>query len=441
MLCPELDNKYNWKIIMEKFGIYFMTDGDGFEINLQPVNENTAKIYLELLSCFGEIEANCLKISSEQKVTKELKYKISEFVDNYAINQPVLNRFKRKINNLHIGQYFLVLKDIPTETSDRIKFETYISTRNEFTDSKEFQDKLDEKIKLLDEFSGDFLNKYNIKIPRNDRRTIIGNSKKTDRCCRFCGMSMADNVTFKKVAHAIPEGLGNKNIILGDECDNCNEYFGNEIEPFLIEYLDIYRVFLGVKGKNGTPKIKYKNGHIEFDESIAVVASQDTEVLSDKEIKVHLKSSKKFLPVKLYKALCKITLSTIDDEDISSLSKTIDWLKDSYSSEYKLPKVAINVVHNGYSKEPQVVNYIRKVDSQDIPHIVSEFRIGSFVYVYVIPFSDKDTKDFVDTETYQHYWNTFRHYNAANGWMFDCFDSTKETTINETIRLVKSEKA
>lgn len=32
---------------------------------------------------------------------------------------------------------------------------------------------------------------------------------------------------FAAVRHAIPEGLGNKNIILDDGCDECNEFFGN----------------------------------------------------------------------------------------------------------------------------------------------------------------------------------------------------------------------
>src|SRR5690606_1559516 len=113
--------------------------------------------------------------------------------------------------------------------------------------------------------------KYNINIPRNDRKTIIGNAKKENRCCRFCNKTLSEGATFRNVAHAIPEGLGNKNIILGDECDDCNEFFGNDIEPSLIEHLDIYRVFLGVKGKSGTPKIKYKNGHMQVENNMPIV--------------------------------------------------------------------------------------------------------------------------------------------------------------------------
>ncbi|MAD74720.1 MAG: hypothetical protein CML20_08015 [Rheinheimera sp.] len=426
---------------MESYSIYFMTKGDGFGINLQPTNEETGTVYLELLTCFGDIKDNILKLSSVQKATEDLKHKVSEFVAKYASSQPILNRLKSKISSLSPNEYFLVLQSMPTDTSEKIKLETYISTLNEFGNSEDLQSKFEGKMRVLDEFSGDLTSKYNMNIPRNDRRTIIGNAKKESRCCRFCNKTMNDGATFKKVAHAIPEGLGNKNIILCDECDDCNGFFGNYIEPSLIEHFDIYRVFLGLKGKNGTPKIKYKNGHMQIENNMPIVASQNIERVSDKEIKVHLDSTKRFTPAKLYKALCKITLSTIDEEHVADLKETIKWMKTDDQKELRLPNIAVNVVHSGFSKEPQIVNYVRKVDNTDIPHVVSEFRLGSFVYVYIIPFSEKDNVDFSSDENYQKFWDTFKHYSLGKGWRFDCLNSINEVSINETIRIVKAEKA
>jgi hypothetical protein len=46
-------------------------------------------------------------------------------------------------------------------------------------------------------------------------KIMLGDKKK--RVCRFCGKSPPD-VTFKKVAHAIPELLGNKSIESAYEC-------------------------------------------------------------------------------------------------------------------------------------------------------------------------------------------------------------------------------
>lgn len=426
---------------MGSYSICFMTEDDGFGVNLQPANEETGMVYLELLACFGDIKDKNLKISSEQKATDDLKLKVTEFVGKYASSHPTLNSLKSKIEKLSPNEYFLVLSIIPTDTSERLKLETYISTLNEFGNTEDLHSKFEEKIRVLNEFSGDLTSKYNLNIPRNDRRTIIGNAKKESRCCRFCNKTMNDGATFKKVAHAIPEGLGNKNIILGDECDDCNEFFGNDIEPSLIEHLDIYRVFLGVKGKSGTPKIKYKNGHMQVENNMPIVVSRNIEQVSEKEIKVHLNSTKRFTPAKLYKALCKITLSTIDEEYVVNLKQTIKWMKSDDQEELCLPNIAVNVVHNGFSKDPQVVNYVRKIDDTNIPHVVSEFRLGSFVYVYIIPFSEKDDIDFSNDDNYQKFWNTFNHYSLVGGWRFDCLNSINEVSINETIRLVEAEKA
>jgi hypothetical protein len=425
---------------MESYSVYFMIEGDSFGVNFQPASKETGTVYLELMVCFGDIKDSNLKVSSEQKATESLKLNVSGFVDKYARYHPMLNRLKRKIESLSANEYFLVLPSIPTDTSERLKLETYISTLNGFDGSENILLKFEEKMRAVDEFSGAVTSKYNVRIPRDDRRTIIGNAKKENRCCRFCNKTMSDGVTFKKVAHAIPEGLGNKNIILGDECDDCNEFFGNDVEPSLIEHLDIYRVFLGVKGKSGVPKIKFKNGCVQVENNIPIVSSQNIEKVSDKEIKVNFDSIKRVVPAKIYKALCKITLSTIDEKCVANFEKTIRWMKADDSKELCLPNVAVNIVHSGFSKTPKIVNYVRKVDDTNIPHVVSEFRLGSFVYVYIIPFSEKDKIDFSIDENYQVFWSTFKHYSLVSGWRFDCLNNIKEVSINETIRLVEAEK-
>ena len=58
------------------------------------------------------------------------------------------------------------------------------------------------------------------------KKIILG--EKEDRKCRFCGKRPPE-VSFRKIAHAIPEALGNKSIQSLYECDSCNEAFGNGI--------------------------------------------------------------------------------------------------------------------------------------------------------------------------------------------------------------------
>ena len=65
-----------------------------------------------------------------------------------------------------------------------------------------------------------------------DNSTIIEPSEKI---CRFCGKKEPE-VTFNKIAHAIPEMLGNKQYISLSECDTCNKKF-SKYEDNLEGYL------------------------------------------------------------------------------------------------------------------------------------------------------------------------------------------------------------
>jgi hypothetical protein len=426
---------------MQSLQISFMTLDDGFALVLSPVTVECETIFSSLLMCFGEVEAGGVRIKAEQKATKELKQKITEFVGENFPAFPMLKRLGKKISGLPENQYFLVLGEIPSDTALKLKLETYLEALNEkgreFIDGENFQEETDGSEELF----GDLLKNYNISQPRNNRRTIIANAKKEDRKCRFCGERQEDGATFSNVAHAIPEALGNKNILLANECDGCNEFFGNDIEPNLIEYLDVYRAFLGVKGKGGIPTISYKNGKIINQGGIPVVVAEKINFTPDKGLVVEFESSKKFTPLKLYKALCKISLSTIGEQDIVWFNATLRWLRYGESPGQHLPKIAMNVFHAGFAMPPEITNYIRKSDDYSLPHLVSEFRIGSFIYVYVVPYSEKDKLKFEEVSEYEGFWSRFKHYQKLSGWRFESVDSAVEVTVNEVIRMNKSESA
>src|SRR5690554_6638537 len=69
-----------------------------------------------------------------------------------------------------------------------------------------------------------------------------------ERKCALCGYGK-DKVTFKKKSHLLPEALGNKKYFSNEECDACNERFGEEYEDPLAVMLNFQRTFLGVRGK------------------------------------------------------------------------------------------------------------------------------------------------------------------------------------------------
>ena len=68
--------------------------------------------------------------------------------------------------------------------------------------------------------------------------------------CLFC----QSEGPFERAEHIIPEALGNDDLILRDEvCDRCNQYFGKEIESFVLGKTPIafWRTFLGIRKKRG----------------------------------------------------------------------------------------------------------------------------------------------------------------------------------------------
>lgn len=73
--------------------------------------------------------------------------------------------------------------------------------------------------------------------------------------CLFC----ASSGPFATLEHIVPESLGNDDLVLKNEiCDKCQNYFGKEIENYVLSKtpIGVWRVLLGIKAKSGkTPSI------------------------------------------------------------------------------------------------------------------------------------------------------------------------------------------
>ena len=78
-------------------------------------------------------------------------------------------------------------------------------------------------------------------------KVVLGDMQ--NRICRFCGKQPPE-VTFRKVAHAIPELLGNKSIESAYECDTCNQEFGSGIENDLGNWSKPMRTLIRIRGKS-----------------------------------------------------------------------------------------------------------------------------------------------------------------------------------------------
>ena len=79
----------------------------------------------------------------------------------------------------------------------------------------------------------DTVNTINYKVLKYDPSVssgkVFNGITSGERRCRFCGRVLCET-HFQKVAHAISVSLGNKKFICADECDECNEKFGQSLE-------------------------------------------------------------------------------------------------------------------------------------------------------------------------------------------------------------------
>lgn len=164
-------------------------------------------------------------------------------------------------------------------------------------------------------------------------KVVLGD--KNNRICRFCGKRPPEE-TFRKVAHAIPESLGNKSIESAYECDTCNDKFGRGIENDLGNWSKPMRTFARIRGKSGVPTLK-KGGdapgwRIEYGEKGFNISSYEDDPLyeideANKKITFNLKRDA-YTPVAVLKAFMKIGLTLLPDVEIVNFPHLMAWVQD-----------------------------------------------------------------------------------------------------------------
>lgn len=170
-----------------------------------------------------------------------------------------------------------------------------------------------------------FLGNYDV-----GKKEILG--PKEPEQCRFC-RKPAKDVTFRKVAHAIPELMGNRQLISTDECDECNEHFARHIEDHLGKFTKPYRVLGQVRGKKKSPSYKSFKGlsriDLKPDTGFEVKEYEDDQLVEvdeeNKQVKFHF-ILEKHCPSAVYKALVKTAISIMPEEELGNFDHAKRWI-------------------------------------------------------------------------------------------------------------------
>lgn len=243
--------------------------------------------------------------------------------------------------------------------------------------------------------------KSRILIPNHGINTI-GCSK--NKICRFCGKG-EDEVSFKKIAHALPEFIGNKVLASNYECDVCNQFFGNTIENDYANFFSLYHSIMQVDGKNGKPKCGFKIPclvrtnkcakyclEIYFKERIYIRKCREVDDQYIKFKKDSMTISKpvgKYCPISVFKAIVKMAITVMPFEEMSIFSDTIKWiLNPEHSNLYSEKKLLVRYkIIPGFNviKYPYYILYKRKNIVWNKPYMLFNLTYGCFSLFVEIP--------------------------------------------------------
>jgi hypothetical protein len=77
-----------------------------------------------------------------------------------------------------------------------------------------------------------------------------------------------------------------------------------------------------------------------------------------------------------------------------------------------------------FTAEPVLLVYTRKSDDYSSPFLVGEFHYAQNVFVFIVPFCEKDELDFMEATSYEHFWSNFNDIRKDRDWKFHDFSST-----------------
>jgi len=440
-----------------------------YKIEFNPNKSNNSLIYFiqDFIQTFnGQVcltpEGNRLEINCSQKNTLELQAKVLELVNRNKSNQPVINKINDFIKKLSINEIFFIL---PVDSAS-------ISLKNQFMMANELMSLNNPSLDYNDlensfnNLFGHIIEKYKSFSPSIEKKTKIGKGLKTDRICRFCHKD-SYQTSFKKIAHSIPEALGNKNIILNEECDIYNEKFSKTLEKDILVYLRLFNTFYQVKNKNNkVPKIKQNNfemlhinPNLEKNKEIiekakeisehpfnpnnffVIVSRQnkDSSAVSDtihfKPPTISLDSDEKIILQNIYKALVKFALSCIKTEDLEGFKETLNWIADENLFKENLPKVAVLLNPEKLELHPSITIHIRNDDDTTLPYAVGEFHYTTFVYVFIIPiFNGKE----INFNKFKEFFSYYQFDKLP--WVFNDFNDSTPRKLSLKMNFEENKK-
>ena len=372
-------------------------------------------------------EEKVLRVEPLQQHTFKLDERFSDFLKVYAKDFPQFNIFRSFFRELPQGHYFMIVNGKINDTAQIMNAFTFLT---HYHLDRGIAQPVD--VKYFDTRGA--LEHYNLSTFGHQHRTMGKWVVKHKRICRFCQQTNGEKnrfgyiVSFKNKSHSIAEALGNRKVFTSDECDGCNDRFSMGIEPSLITFLSVFRSMHGLNGKNGMKTLKGENFILDPVQGLSIELNEThEEILQRTELSIDLKLKDKFIPQNIYRCLVKFVLGVIDEKLLSELSTTLLWVNGE-TDVNKLPSIAMHQGANFFKKEPVLLYYLRKDDSE-LPKLIGEFHYADIIFVFIVPISSADHKIYSKKKAFMKFWNIFNLTRSQLQWDFREFHSIEPKSI------------
>lgn len=227
-------------------------------------------------------------------------------------------------------------------------------------------------------------------------------SDSVPRKCRFCGKSEPE-VTFKKVAHAIPHFIGNRTLKSSYECDECNSKFST-LESGFSQFMSFYHTFAHVSRGGGAKVPKFRTNSSE---SSSIVVTDDqievkcydgenlVPIIDEENNTITLKTFRSYVPQNVYKIFIKMALSIMPEKELGAFQSTLKWL----NGEINISSNNLILIERRYMSKMNPFSFVscmlyKRKDSSTNP--VPAFLFGlayyNFFFQTNIPLCDLDKR-------------------------------------------------
>lgn len=399
---------------MEEFVLSFIFLDASKELQIITDESKLPVVIKEFSAAFAEsIDFNNhrINLTPYRKNDSQLKANIEALENKHKADIPQIQQLPQFFKSQPEDEYFYISYN--TKLSDDDSLKVYAAL--EFLNSgKDYQQTINE----IDRLFGSVRQSYNIyAFYGSSKKRFYGEKDKTKRVCRFCHQSQATGAKFTMDAHTISESMGNKRIFSCEECDICNDRLGSSVEQDFGEMHRFERCFYGIKGKEGVPVVRGDNFTMENHDGkpLNIMLINEGDNPSSDLADLELKYTSRYNPQNIYRCLVKYALGVMPQEYVCHFYEVGDWIRNQ-SSLAKLPilkrlTVCIPEI------QPYLVLYIRKDDNKELPYAIGEFHVVQYIYVFIIPLSEMDDRDFCEETDFIRFWNYFTHFSCLNNWL------------------------